>query len=417
MKILHLSTFDTNGGAARGSLWLHEALRARGVDSNMMVSRKQSDDETIQTLPSRMDQMKARVRGRLDDLPLRRYDKTNESFWSIGWMPARFDRLIEGLEPDIIHLHWVGAGFMPISSLEQFNTPIVWTLRDMWGFTGGCHYTAGCDRYLHGCGSCPQLRSDREDDLSRAVWESKYRHWRNLDLWLVPISGWLGQCARESPLFGSYPIEVIPNGLDTDIFRPSEKRNARRAWNLPQDRQIIVYGAVNAMHDRRKGYPELLAALNMLGQSGRANNILLVVFGSLDADDVPDLGIETRSVGYVADDERLSLLYSAADAAVMPSLQEAFGKTLIEAMACGTPVVAFNTGGPVDIIEHGNTGYLAKPHSPADLAKGIAWCLKEVRDGRDIGGEARAKVEAEFNIDTVADRYQALYERVLSARK
>lgn len=415
MKVLHLSTFDVDGGAARGSLWLHEALRERGVDSAMMVGRKgSSGDDTILPLPGALAQLNARIRGRLDDLPLRRYDKTDDSFWSLGWIPARFDRLVEDFAPDIVHLHWVGAGFLPISSLEQFNCPVVWTLRDMWGFTGGCHYTAGCEQYRTGCGTCPQLRSTREDDLSRSIWKQKHKHWQDLDLWLVPISGWLGDCARDSPLFANYPIEVIPNGLDIDLFRPSEKAAARRAWNLPTDRQIIVYGAVNATQDRRKGFPELLSALKLLGTTDRADNLLLVVFGDLQPDDIPSLGIETHFVGYVKDNDRLSLLYSAADIAVMPSLQEAFGKTLIEAMACRTPVVAFGAGGPIDIIKHRRNGYLATPHCPGDLAHGIAWCLDEVRQGNDLGGEARMTVEEEFDIEVVADRYRALYERILA---
>jgi glycosyltransferase involved in cell wall biosynthesis len=414
MKVLHLSTFDIDGGAARGSFWLHEALKENGVDSAMMVGRKQSDDDRVLALPSRFAQFSARLRGKLDDLPLKTYDKTQDSFWSVGWLPARFDHLVRDFEPDIVHLHWIGAGFLPVSALKQFECPVVWTLRDMWGFTGGCHYTAGCERYRENCGACPQLRSEKESDLSRSIWEAKQKHWQDLNLWLVPISGWLGDCAHSSPLFASYPIEVIPNGLNIDLFHPTEKSEARKAWNLPADKKIIVYGAVKATQDRRKGFPELMAALAELGKTEVAKDILLVVFGDLKPGDIPDAGIETHFVGYIDDNERLSLLYSAADTAVMPSLQEAFGKTLIEAMACATPVVAFASGGPLDIVEHRVNGYLAMPHRPADLARGISWCLDEIAEGRDLGALARAKIEAEFDISVIAKRYCQLYERVLA---
>jgi glycosyltransferase involved in cell wall biosynthesis len=414
MRILHLSTTDIDGGAARGSYWLHEALKEQGVDSSMMVARKHSEDDTIIALPSPVARFTARVRGRLDELPLRQYHKTDESFWSVNWMPAQLGHLVHQVSPDILHLHWVGAGFMPVSALKQFDCPVVWTLRDMWGFTGGCHYTAGCERYRQACGACPQLRSHEEDDLSRSIWQSKRKHWRNLDLSIVPISGWLGDCARESPLFANYPIEVIPNGLDIELFRPKDKLQARAAWNLPPDKRIIIYGAVKATQDRRKGFPELLTALGELGQTVAANNLLLVVFGDLKPGDVPDVGIETRYVGYINDDEHLSQLYSAADVAVMPSLQEAFGKTLIEAMACHTPVIAFASGGPLDIVEHCVDGYLARPHCPADLARGIVWCLDEIANGNDLGARARTKVETEFDISVVAHRYRKLYERILA---
>src|SRR5262249_13017479 len=157
---------------------------------------------------------------------------------------------------------------------------------------------------------------------------------------------WLGRCVQSSGLLGSYPLEVIPNGLDLSRFEPSEKAAARSAWGLPADREIIVYGALRATTDPRKGYRELIAAIEKLKGSERAANLLLVVFGDKKAGSQPDLGIECRNVGYIDDDQRLSLLYSAADIAVVPSIEEAFGKTLIEAMSCGTPVVAFDSGGP-----------------------------------------------------------------------
>lgn len=415
MKVLHLSTFDAESGAARGALWLHQALQRRGLDSAMLVaSRKREDDATIHRPSGPLAPFLAKLRMRFDELPLRRYDKTDDSFWSIGWLPARFDHLAAKLKPDIVHLHWVGAGFLPIAAFKQFRVPVVWTLRDMWGFTGGCHYTVGCERYREGCGACPQLRSEREHDLSRRIWLHKQKHWRDLDLWLVPISHWLGDCVRASPLLGHQPIEVIPNGLNTAIFHPTEKAAARQAWGLPADRPILAYGAINAIHDVRKGFRELLQALALIGQHEEAERLLLVVFGDLKAGDIPDCGIETRYVGHIGDNEKLCQLYASADVAVMPSLQEAFGKTLIEAMACGAPVVAFDHGGPRDIVAHRHDGYLARPFRADDLAAGILWCLHEIAAGVDLGRRARAKVEAEFDIDVVAGRYDALYRRILA---
>ena len=417
MKVLHLSTFDAGSGAARGSLWLHEALRRRNVDSSMAVGKKIGNDGSIQTLPGHFARFAARARMRLDSLPVRFYGPTDDSFWTLGLLPGRFDRVVEQLSPDIIHLHWVGAGFLPISAMKRFSRPVVWTLRDMWSFTGGCHYTAGCERYRDGCGACPQLTSSRINDISRLVWNHKRRHWRDLDLWLVPISRWLGECAAASPLLERYPIEVIPNGLDISTFIAADKAQSRAAWDLPSNRPIAIYGAINATRDPRKGFSELLDALRALGEIERAREILLVVFGDLQTGDIPDFGIETRYVGYVGDNRRLSQLYAAADVAVMPSLQEAFGKTLIEAMACGTPVVAFDSGGPRDIVSHRIDGYLAQPFDSSDLATGILWCLDEVWAGRDLGADARSKVLAEFEIEVVDDRYNALYEKILGTDK
>jgi len=258
------------------------------------------------------------------------------------------------------------------------------------------------------------LRSHRDADLSRTVWNRKHKHWQGLDLWLVAISDWLACCAQSSGLLSSYPTEVIPNGLDLDRFQPMDKRTARRTWGLPLDRQIITYGAIRATQDPRKGYRELVAAIEKLKETGRAANLLLVVFGDPKASDLPGLPIESRNVGYINDDLWLSHLYSAADVAVVPSIEEAFGKTLIEAMACGTPVVAFNTGGPRDIITHLHDGFLAEPYSPDDLAAGIAWCLDQVKSGPELDHRARAKVESKFDIDVVAASYERLYRRILA---
>lgn len=417
LRVLHLSTFDGDDGAARGSLWLHRALRERGCDSTMLVGWKRSTDPSVRPLPNRMAQLWATARMKLDQLPLRRHGGHGPmaSFWTVGWMPSRIGALTKRFAPDVVHLHWVGAGFLPIQAMKQFACPVVWTLRDMWAFTGGCHYTDGCTRYEYACGACPQLHSDREGDLSRVIWNRKRRHWSKADLWLVPISTWLADCARSSALFRTAPIEVIPNGLDLVRFRPTDKARARDACGLPAERPIVIYGAMRATRDPRKGFRELLAALAKFRAAPEHTNAMLVVFGDLKPGDLPDLGIESRYLGHIDDDRRLAQLYASADVAVVPSLQEAFGKTVIEAMACGTPVVAFNSGGPRDIIDHRTDGYLAEAFSVDDLARGIGWCLAEVRAGGALGARARAKVEAKFDIAVVAARYHALYRTALVA--
>ena len=218
LRVLHLSSYDAHDGAARGSTWLTKALQSRGIESPLVVGRKHSNDPTISSLPGKIAPFSARLRMKFDRLPLHLYHKTQEAFWTVGWLPCRVDRLMREFAPDIVHLHWVGAGFLSIAALKQFDCPVVWTLRDMWAFTGGCHYTAGCQRYLQTCGVCPQLRSHRDGDLSRTIWNMKQRHWQGLDLRFVAISHWLADCARSSPLLRSYPFEVIPNGVD--VGRP-----------------------------------------------------------------------------------------------------------------------------------------------------------------------------------------------------
>ena len=329
-------------------------------------------------------------------------------------MPHPIKHYIDRIAPDIVHLHWIGNGFLPISALSQLNCPIVWTLRDMWSFTGGCHYTAGCDRYRLGCGACPQLRSDDPCDLSARFWRRKQRTWHGLDLWLVPISSWLADCARASTLFDDHPIEVIPNGVDTRRFRAYDAAEARAHWDLPQDRRLILFGGIDPMRDPRKGFAALVEALKHLAAQGWSERAMLVVFGAKPEGTPPDCGLPTRFVGHISDDDDLARLCAAADVMAAPSLQEAFGKTLIEAMACATPVVAFNTGGPVDIVSHREDGYLALPGDTVDFANGLAWCLDAKERRVTLAERARSSAETQFDIAAVAARYCALYDRILA---
>ena len=414
MRVLHLSTFDVMGGAARGAYWLHRELKQQGVDSTMLVARKYGDDEDVVQYGGTLGRLSNRARVALDALPLYRYRRTADSFWTLGWLPSQVDRAVEALAPDLVHLHWVGGGFVPLDLLRRFRCPVVWTLRDMWALTGGCHYSAGCERYLAGCGLCPQLRSNDRDDVSHRTWLRKKDEWSGTDLWLVAISTWLAECAEKTPIFEDMPITVIPNGIDTRRFRAVDKSAAKAAWNFEAGRHQILYGAVGALDDPRKGFAHFVEAARCLAGRGGAERAEIVVFGYRGKEALPDLGLPTRSVGWIEDDKALARLYAAADVMVAPSAQEAFGKTLVEAMACGTPVVAFESGGPVDIVDHQETGYLATPFDSAALADGMAWCLADPDRTRRLGDKARRKAASAFDIAIVAQQYRALYRRILA---
>lgn len=414
MRILHISTSDTRGGAARGSYWLHQALCEAGVDSLMLVGRKYSEDERVIPLAGAAARVQEWVRDSLDRMPLHGYGKTEESFWTVGWVPRGLARAVKALRPDVVHLHWIGGGFMPIKALTGLNTPLVWTLRDMWAFTGGCHYTAGCTGYQTSCGRCPQLNSTRENDLSRMVWRKKSKAWADLDLWLVPVSNWLAECAKRSSLFADVPVQVIPNGVDSRRFRPVPPAEARAAWGLSPEKRYILFGAIGALSDERKGFGQLVEATNVLAASRRPTRTELLVFGDIAPDMSPPMGVKTHFLGHIDDDAQLARLYAGADVMVAPSLQEAFGKTIVESMSCGTPVVAFNSGGPQDIVSHRENGYLARPFEAADLAKGINWCLDSPGRTEDLGRRARQQVKKQFDMGVVVKSYSDLYESILA---
>jgi len=413
MRVLHLNTTDTSGGAARGAYWLHRALRDVGVDSLMMVDKKYSTDSSVFEVSAGIKRVGRRVRARLDNLPLHYYGVPDESYWSVAWVPHPMEGLVRALHPDVIHLHWITGGFIPISGLQRLGGPLVWSLRDMWAFTGGCHYSGHCNRFTEACGSCPQLDSLDENDLSRSIYTNKREHWHDLDLWAVPISTWLADQARASSILGHFPMEVIPNGVDIERFRPLDPVRAKKHFGFAPDRPVVAFGAVNATTDHRKGFSKYCEAVKRLFQMGWRDRVEFVVFGDTVPESERDEDLPMRFIGRVNDDRELATLYSAADVTVVPSLQEAFGKTVIESFACATPVVAFRTGGPADIVDHKRNGYLAKPFDAKSLADGIAWCAADPIRLRDLGREAREKVVLEYDILAVARRYHDLYRRIL----
>lgn len=416
MKVLHLNS-NIDGGANRAICRLHKGLQGIGIDSQMLVPYKIEDDYTILGTTTRIGKIIGETRRLLDQLPLRLYPKREPPIFSPAILPDKLPQKIANVYPNVIHLHWILNGFMRIETLRHFNKPIIWTLHDMWPFTGGCHYDENCGLYKENCGRCPALNSTRENDLSYKVLKRKKRAWGNVNLVVITPSHWLAQCAKSSSLFCDRRIEVIPHGLDLKKFRPIDKNIARDLLSLPRTKKFILFGAIKSASDKRKGFQFLQPALQELANNRWNDKADLIIFGSPEPYNPSNLGLKTHYMSYLYDDISLVLLYSAADVMVVPSVQEAFGQIASEAMACGTPVVAFHTTGLIDIIEHMKTGYLAKPFDSSDLANGITWILSDNERWQTLSQQARQKVENEFALENVAQQYASLYEEILGHEK
>jgi glycosyltransferase involved in cell wall biosynthesis len=417
MKIASLSTFDIQGGAARAAYRLHQGLNQIDVESWILCQSKFSQDPKVigGKTSSGIEQVKTGLRLSLDQLPLKRYPHKSKQLFSPHWLASKAGKRVAQLNPDIINLHWIGAGYLKIETLAQFQSPLVWTLHDMWSFTGGCHYNQSCDRFTAACGACPQLVSNRELDLSRQIWRRKQKAWRDLNLTVVTPSRWLGNNAKASSLFSDRRVEVIPYGLDTDTYRPIDQATARKLLKLPQDKQLILFLSLNATSDERKGFHLLQPALQQLSQSGWQDKLELMVVGASIPENPPELGFKAHYLGTLTDDLTLALVYSAADVFVASSLQDNLPNTVLEAIACGTPCVAFDIGGMPDMIEHQQNGYLASPFVVEDLAQGVGWVLEDPTRLKTLGYYARTKATQEFALKIQARRYQNLYQEILAS--
>lgn len=416
MKVLHVSFGDLyGGGASRAAYRIHRGLLDIGVDSRMRVSVKRIGDYTVIGPETKLGKLLAKFRPRVGALLLKLQKTSNLALHSVNILPTGLHRIINKMNVDVVNLHWINAEMISITEIAKIDIPIVWTLHDMWPFCGAEHYgdLNSNIRYKEGYSPKNRLKEHGSFDIDRSVWKRKMKHWKHKRFRIVTPSQWLADCARESLLLRHQKIEVIPNGLDLQKYKPMEKHMARKLLTLPQDKKLILFGSIAATKDRRKGFQFLQPALKKLASEGWKNRAELIVFGAEQPQHPLSMDIKAHYLGRLYDDLSLAVLYAAADVFVLPSMQDNLPNTIAESLACGTPCVAFNIGGIPDMIESEKNGYLAHAYDIEDIAKGIAWILEDQHRWRSLSENARRKAEKEFDILCVAKRYAAVYRSMI----
>lgn len=415
MKVLIISTRDIVGGAARAAFRLYKGLQRIGVDASMLVLSKTSDEREVISPRTKKEIALSKIYPSINGMVLNfLYGKNQRRVFSTSITPYNIDEKIKEMNPDIVNFHWVADGFLKVETLKKIRQPIVWSLHDMWAFTGGCHYDLGCGKYMEHCGACPVLNSHKKKDISSWLYNRKKRTYEQLNnLTVVALSQWLGECAAKSSLLVNKRIEVLPNGIDIDVFKPIDKVTARKILNLPLDKKMVLFGAMNPQSNPVKGYQHLVSALNHI----QNDQINFLIFGTSHPQQDLNLNYEAHYLGRFNDDLSLSIIYSAADVIVVPSVQENLSNVIMEALACGTPVVAFDIGGNSDMIEHQENGYLAEPFNTQDLAHGIEWVIAEAVRWQELSVRARASVVEKYSLNKVAYRYKELFFELTSEKR
>ena len=409
MKILIVSATDIEGGAGRAAFRLHKSLLIQDIDSQMLVQSKTSDDFKVLAKYKKTSKYLNQLRSFIDSIPSRFY-KNRSAMFSISWLGfGGISKRINDLNPDIVHLHWITGGMLRIEDISKIKAPLVWSLHDMWAFTGGCHYDQDCGLYRSKCGNCKILKSSIENDLSRKVFKRKVNTYSKIkQMNIVATSRWIGKCAQESFLFKERNITILPNPIDTSIFSPMDKSFARDYFDIPKDKTVILFSAMRSILDTRKGSKELFEAIEML----EFDNLVFVIAGSSKPKEQLKLKYPTYFIPPIQEEVSLPLIYNVADVMIAPSIQENLANSIIESLSCGVPVVAFDVGGNSDMIEHKNNGYLAKAIVPKDMANGIEWVLKNNKS-KNLPLNSRNKVLNDFDQGIVSSKYVDFYKTIL----
>lgn len=422
MKIIHLSTFDIAGGAARAAYRLHEGLLKIGEESQVLSLYKTSSDNHV--LEYSLDKSQNNPDFNYCNYIQNYYINDNRTpisntLFSLGYSGFNIAELESIINSDIINLHWITSGFLSpltVKKILDLGKPVVWTLHDMWSFTGGCHYTAGCQGYESNCLNCLQLSEDIFK-LPYHLLQEKIEYFNHPNLTIVTPSQWLAKCAKKSSTFQNHRIEVIPYSLDTDIFQPIDKLEAKKSLNLNPDDIILLVGAVTGK-EKRKGFLELINSLklcqnnHLFAELTKSNIVKICCFGEPN-DQFQNLGITVISLGKINSDQELSLIYSAADIFILPSLEDNFPNTMLESMSCGTPVIAFDIGGIPDLIKDKVSGIIIPYNNIELMSEKIIQLISDKRLCARMGKKSREIITNNYHLSVQANNYLQLYQELI----
>lgn len=399
MKVIHVATIDT-GGAYKAAARLHEGLTRIGVQSEILLRTKTNADSVgTEFFSNKFSALISKAK----------------NVWNLMHADGGIARDVLGTdisknekvrEADVIILHWINSFLTAgeIKKLAALRKPMIWFMHDMWLFTGGCHVGGECDRYERGCGNCPLVSKSGDEDTSRINFREKEVLMREIHAVVAGPSQWIVDCAGHSSILAGKKLVCLPNMLDTEVFCPMEDRSCLRdKYGIGRDKKVILFGAADiGTGNKAKGFGYLQDALTELPKE----QYQLVVFGNAKNDMKLPQGFDVTLLGFISDERELAEIYNCADIFVTPSLQESFGYTACEAMACGTPVVAFPIGGLKEQITHLQNGYLAEFQNAQDIAKGIIYCAE---NREQLGVQAR-KSAMRYSYEDVAVKYLELME-------
>lgn len=415
MRVLIINTTERIGGAAIAANRLMEALKDNGIKAKMLVRNKQTDQVTVVPLKKSWRRIWQFTWERIVIWAANGFKRENLFAVDIANMGTDITSLPEFRQADVIHLHWINQGMLSLGDIRRIidsGKPVVWTMHDMWPFTGICHYSGSCEKYTGECHNCELLIKSHKHDLSSRVYRKKEKLYVGANITFVACSHWLEAMAKKSSLLSGQTILSIPNAINTNLFRPRAKKFAREKLNLPLDKKLLLFSSMK-ITDKRKGIEYLIEACKLLSRDYPecSSKIGVVVMGKHSDQYDALFPFPTYKIDYVSNEKELVNIYNAVDLYVTPSLQDNLPNTIVEAMACGIPCVGFNVGGIPQMIDHLHNGYVAQYRSAEDLANGIYWTLTE-GDYETLSDAAYRKAVTTYSESIVAGQYIRIYNQI-----
>ena len=404
IKVLHVVGGSLSNGAAKGANILHNALLELDIDSKLLndtslqINKKEiknSDNTIIFINNNFFKKFFNKIFIYLEKILKSIYLHSPRETFTLGFFGSDITKLKEYNDADIIHFHWLSQGFINLKSLSKINKPVIWTMRDMWTFTGGSHYTMDFEKY--------------ENSIISKLIQKFKKNIYNKNFQFVAVSNWLKVRAEKSKVLKGRDIKKIDNNINLNDFNLIPKNIAREALDISTHKQVILYGAQNPQ-SKRKGWNIFVESIKKLDSA----NFFLLIFGNFWSKETLDsIGIEYKILGFINDKKLLNATYSSADIFVASSIEDAWPKTFAEAMYCGIPVVCFDNTSISEIVDHKINGYVVKNFDSNQLKDGIKWLSHEIKKNECIGEEARNKI-LNFDAKVIAKKYIALYESILN---
>lgn len=410
INILHISTFDSGGAGIAASRLMEAMNQCENIEAKMLVLRRLSDRGNVYSIGDTrgvcfklFNIVRQKIFNRILFFLLRPSFPFSHALSHV----SHIERISMVADADVIYIHWVQSCFLNINDigkLSELGKPVFLFLHDMWSFTGGCHYSMACDKWINGCEKCQMISRKCMQWISNYAIKKKMNSWNPNIIHIVSPSHWLEECSKRSFLFNSFFTVTIPNTLNDRTFTVMDKNRCRSVFNLPIDKKLIMFGAFEGTRSIFKGWEYVDVLMKRIRDDAE-----LVVFGSSIENNFDYI---VHPVGRIFDEHSMAILYNAVDVYISPTKAEAFGQTIVEAISCGTKVVAFNVGGVPDIINHMDNGYLAERDNVDDLERGVKWVLN-LHDNDEERLRLHEDMKSHFSYSVVAKQHVDVINNIL----